>query len=316
MGTIASLQLPGEIPFSPLRQEAERIYKEVTDNFSAWDSSSALSHINQEAGHSSITVPQTFSPLLSRTLIVAKQSGGAFNPLVGPLIDCWGFHGRKDGEIKIPTDEQLEKIKPLIQFDQIQIKGQQIGLARKGMQLDLGGVAKGYAVDRVWVALTQRNVESALIDLGGNLRCIGESKKGRGGWNTAIRNPFRRRDLVASFLLHPGEAVATSGNYERFVEINHKRYAHIIDPRTGHPVEGTASVTVIAPTAEKADILSTTLFVLGQKDGMRFLEKYAKDCDAIWIPDTPQTPTLFCTKGINKRDFNSSWKTVILASST
>lgn len=312
MGTTAALQLPCDSSFAPLRKTSEQVYEEITKNFSAWDSSSVLSQVNHAAGQDFIAVPQAFSSLLERTLKVSEQCGGAFNPLVGPLIDCWGFHGRKTGKLTEPTSEQLQKIMPLIQLNQIVLKDQQIKLNLKGMSLDLGGVAKGYAVDRVWDRFKEKNVKSALIDLGGNLRCIGEPVPGKGGWKTAIRNPFCRHEQAGSFLLRSGEAVATSGNYERFVKIGEKRYAHILDPRTGFPVEGTASVTVISPTAEEADILSTTLFVLGQKEGVRFVQKYAPECDVIWIPDTPESPTLYCSEGMKKRGFHSSWEIKVL----
>jgi thiamine biosynthesis lipoprotein ApbE len=100
--------------------------------------------------------------------------------------------------------------------------------------------------------------------------------------------------------LKPGEAVATSGNYERFVEIDHVRYAHIMDARTGRPVKGIAGVTVVAPSAMLADGLSTTLFVLGPEAGFQFLERYP-GCEAVWIRDTPESPEILCTPGIALR---------------
>jgi thiamine biosynthesis lipoprotein len=167
------------------------------------------------------------------------------------------------------------------------------------MQLDLGAIAKGYAVDQAWNRLKAAGLTNVLIDLGGNLRSIGEAAPGRGGWRVGVRNPFDD-SLVARFLLRDGEAVATSGNYERFVEIEGVRYAHIMDPRTGAPVTGMAGTTVAAPSAMLADALSTTLFILGPQRGAELLRKHP-GCEALWIPDTPTHLAVYATPGMARR---------------
>jgi len=168
------------------------------------------------------------------------------------------------------------------------------------MSLDLGAIAKGYAVDVAYDALKAAGHTNLLIDLGGDLRAMGEAAPGRGGWRTGIRNPFRHGENIAQFLLADGEGVATSGNYERFVEIEGIRYAHIMDARTAMPVTGMASVTVIAPTSMLADGLSTTLFVLGVERGAEFLKDYPGS-EAVWIPDTPEQPVMLATPGFASR---------------
>ena len=152
---------------------------------------------------------------------------------------------------------------------------------RSFADFDLGAIAKGFAVD-------------AVIDLGGNLRVVG------GEWRTGVRNPFDQ-GYAATIVLTNGEAVATSGNYERFVVHNGVRRSHIIDGRTGEPVTGMAGVTVVAPTATLADGLSTTLFVLGPEVGERFLAKWHHDVLALWIPDTPESPTVCATRAMAAR---------------
>jgi thiamine biosynthesis lipoprotein len=153
------------------------------------------------------------------------------------------------------------------------------------MQLDFGAIAKGYAVDQVWQTARERGLSNALIDLGGNLRAMGEAKPGRGGWLTGVRDPFTDSRLIARVLLYDGEAIATSGNYERFVEINGQRCAHIIDGRTAMPVTGMAGVTVVAPDAATADALSTALFILSIEKGKALLKEHYPDALALWIPD-------------------------------
>ena len=154
-------------------------------------------------------------------------------------------------------------------------------------------------MDRAWELLKAARHTNTLIDLGGNLRAMGEAAPGRGGWRTGIRNPFDN-SLVALFLMRDGEAVATSGNYERFTEIDGVRYAHIMDPRTGLPVTGMAGTTVVAPDAMTADALSTTLFILGPQKGAELLRLHP-GCEALWIPDLPDALTLYATPGMVKR---------------
>ncbi len=160
---------------------------------------------------------------------------------------------------------------------------------------DLGAIAKGFAVDAAARALPAGlPFDGLLVDLGGNLRAV------RGTWRTGVRNPFGD-GLAAALVLAEGESVATSGNYERFVERDGKRYSHILDGRTGEPVTGVAGVTVVTPPtlgATLADGLSTTLFVLGPTEGTRFLREHVETYGAaqvLWIPDTPANPEILAT---------------------
>ena len=160
---------------------------------------------------------------------------------------------------------------------------------------DLGAIAKGFAVDTACRALpSDVTFAGLLVDLGGNLRAV------RGTWRTGVRNPFGD-GCAATITLAEGESVATSGNYERFVERDGKRHSHILDGRTGEPVTGIAGVTVVTPPAlgaTLADGLSTTLFVLGPEEGARFLREHAETYGAalaLWIPDTPEKPEIRAT---------------------
>jgi thiamine biosynthesis lipoprotein len=139
-----------------------------------------------------------------------------------------------------------------------------------GMELDLAGIAKGYAVDRAAAILREHGVERGMVNLGGNIYAIG-SPPGEDGWPVGIRDPRGGSSVVGSLLLED-QAVATSGNYENYIELEGQIYGHIIDPRTGRPVSRTLSVTVVAPRALDADALSTGLFVLGPGGGESALE--------------------------------------------
>jgi len=286
------------------RDLVQPIYTRINDLFSTWQEETELSSINHAAGTGKPTpLSPDLATVIASALEISRESEGAFNPLVGSLMAVWGF-GKDVTPSAPPSQEALTRAASLADWRVLQFSKTASPatcyLPQSGMKLDLGAIAKGYAVDLAYNALLQKGYTNMLVDLGGNLRAIGEAAPGRGGWRTGIRNPFVEGSCAAQFLLTNGEAVATSGNYERFVEIKEVRYAHIMDGRTGVPVTGIAGVTVIAPSAMLADALSTTLFVLGPQKGCDFL-KYYPGCEAIWIPDTPEAMTLLCTPSIAKR---------------
>lgn len=289
MGTIAAVQSVNLDTAQKLRGIAIAEFQTVEDELSAWNESSTLSIINTRAGSGTPTsVSETFSEILKISTSVSRQSNAAFNPLLGPVLHAWGFGGVKT-PLAPPSADALTKALCLTKITAIKansIAGNRtVELTRSGMKLDLGAVAKGYAVDRVWEKAKEKNLTNFLIDLGGNLRAMGEARPGRGGWLTGIKDPFNKNNLIAKILILDGEAIATSGNYERFVKINGELCAHIIDGRTAKPVKGIAAVTVISPNAATADLLSTTLFVLGVAEGKKFIAKHYPDSLALWIPN-------------------------------
>lgn len=303
MGTVAAVQCADHAAAPAARDLAQKAFDDLDRELSAWKPDSALSAVNRAAGTGRpALVSPRFDAVLQAALRICEESDGAFNPLIGPVMRLWGFNGAQPRPSP-PSEAERRAAAALADWRQIervsQTNGTAVLLATAGMQLDLGAIAKGYAVDLAWKRLKAAKHANLLIDLGGNLRAIGEAAPGRGGWRTGIRNPFDD-SLVALFLMRDGEAVATSGNYERFVEIEGVRYAHIMDSRTGMPVTGMAGTTVIAPDALTADALSTTLFILGPQKGAELLRKHP-GCEALWIPDTPDRLTLFATPGFASR---------------
>ncbi|MBR4652128.1 MAG: FAD:protein FMN transferase [Kiritimatiellae bacterium] len=254
MGTVAAITFRGGAPQSQdaVRERVQGEWLALEKRLTAWDADSELSHLAPRLvadGEKALAeVPADVRPCYSFAFDLRRQSSGAFNPVVG---------------------EQLRKI----------------GFTRLS-PVDLGAVAKGFAVDRAWELLEEGDM---LLDLGGNLRAKG------GSWHTGVRNPFSSGAYAATFDLRDGEAVATSGSYERFVERDGKRFSHILDARTGQPVAGIAGVTVLAASAMLADGLSTTLFVLGPDAGIAFLESHYPGTAALWIPDTPENPAILAT---------------------
>jgi thiamine biosynthesis lipoprotein len=303
MGTIAAVQCADHGSAHQTRALSQAAFEALNKDLSNWSSDSALAAVNRAAGTGQlIPISPTFTAVLKASLEICEESDGAFNPLIGPVMRVWGFNGATP-RTSLPQQAELQAAAALTDWRMIervdQTKATAIRLPSAGMQLDFGAIAKGYAVDLAWERLKASGHNNLLIDLGGNLRAIGEAAPGRGGWRTGIRNPFDN-SLIALFLMRDGEAVATSGNYERFVEIDGVRYAHIIDPRTGIPVTGMAGTTVVAPDAMTADALSTTLFILGPQKGAGLLRRHP-GCEALWIPDLPDTLTLLATPGMAQR---------------
>jgi len=300
MGTVAAVQCVDAEAAPQARDTTQATFERLNALLSIWREDSEVSAINRAAGTgASVAVSPEVAEVLKAALELCDKSDGAFNPLVGPVMKAWGFNAA-DARPALPDAAVLREAVALTDWRHVVLDSNTILLPKTGMSLDLGAIAKGYAVDVAYDALKAEGHTNLLIDLGGDLRAMGEAAPGRGGWRTGIRNPFRRGENIAQFLLADGEGVATSGNYERFVEIEGVRYAHIMDARTARPVTGMASVTVIAPTSMLADGLSTTLFVLGVERGAEFLKGYP-GCEAVWIPDTPEQLVVFATPGFAMR---------------
>jgi len=303
MGTIAAVSAPaanaGDLP--ALRDPVQAAFAGIEKRFSIFLPDSDLGRANRAAGNGVfVALAPDVAHVLRTALRLSRDSGGVFDPTIGPLMAAWGFRG--GAAHREPTAEELAMARALVGWTNIiwdAADSNRARLARAGMRLDLGGIAKGYAVDAGYDRLLQAGYTNFLVDLGGNLRAHGEAAHGRGGWRTGVRNPFAGDEILGSVLLANGESMATSGNYERFVELSGHRYAHIMDPRTGKPAEGVASVTVLAPSGIQCDGLSATLFILGPNEGRAFLSQ-RPGCEALWVPDgTPLR--MIATPGFSRR---------------
>jgi FAD:protein FMN transferase len=201
----------------------------------------------------------------------SRQSNGAFDITVAPLVDIW------KQAIKsriLPKENRINTAKSLVGSENILIdeKNSTVTLLKKGMQVDLGGIAKGYAVDCAIRKLKGAGIKSCLVNAGGNMYGLGKNE-GR-PWKVGIRHPRKPREMVG-FLLLENRAIATSGDYEQYFETGNRRFSHIIDPQTGYPVNnGVVSVTVYSPSAATCDALSTAVFVLGKEKGARLAQRY------------------------------------------
>ena len=235
--------------------------KEVERVCNRFDPQSELSRLNATAAEH----PVECSEMLWEVLLLSREahrlSGGSFDISATPLMTLWGFYRRR---AELPGAEQVAAALELVGLDKVVFndEARSVYFTLPGMSFDLGGIAKGYAVDRAVEALAAAGFTEGVVSLGGNLRTLGEPPLGEAGYSVSIRDPLDTTKTFGRMLLL-NEAVATSGGYERFVEIGGRRYGHIMNPATGRPAEGVLSATVIAPTAALADALSTAIFVGG-----------------------------------------------------
>jgi FAD:protein FMN transferase len=262
--------------FDAAFEEIERI-EEALSNYR---SSSELSRINREAATAPVTTDPEVFALLQRSLEFSRRSGGAFDITVGPLMRAWGFFR---GQGSYPTREALAAARAEVgwQLVTLDVPTHSVRFARHGVELDPGGIGKGYAVDRVAGLLRDAGVTAALIDAGGSsLYAIG-APPGKPGWLIHVPQPEQREAAVSSIFLRDG-SLSTSGNYEKFFRLGGRMYCHIMDPRTGEPVQGMMQTTVIAPSATDTDALSTAMFVLGRTRGAALLES-VPGARGLWI---------------------------------
>ena len=285
MGTFASLAIP---PDSPADVESMTILLSDTlagleEKMSVYKPGSEISMINAGAGRAPVTASQDTLNLLKLVRYYCEISEGAFDPTVGPLMEAWGLKGAAPVPAHALDHETVASLLQRVGWKSLIVSESAAFLEKPGMALDLGGIAKGYAVDVCCHQLLGLGVQNALVDIGGNMRGLG-FRGGNEPWVVGVRNPFRSGRILGTMCISNGEAVATSGNYERFVSIEGKRYAHVIDPRSGRPVEGMAAVTVVSHSAAEADALSTALFVLGTDKGIEALKRTASS-EAMFVPD-------------------------------
>lgn len=256
MGTFFEVTSPDENALRIVFEEIRRL-----DNLlSKYKPESEVSRLN-ELGKLKVSDDTLF--IVKKSIEFWKLSGGAFDITVAPLVTLWGFTDKK---YTVPSAEQIKNTLRLVGSDKIILNeaDNMIEFTLSGMKIDLGAIAKGYALDCAVKKLKENNIKNCLINAGGQVYCFGD-KFGR-PWRIAVKDP--RHDSVIDYLELKDKSVSTSGDYEQYFTKDNKRYSHILDPKTGYPVNsGIISVTVIAPDGLTADALSTAIFVLGKEKG-------------------------------------------------
>lgn len=243
--------------------------------------------ININAGIKPTVVSDDVLAMLKQSQRMAYLSKGAFDVTVGPLMDCWGFTTK---QYRVPADTELKAALSLVDYRQVVVDEQKktVFLPRKGMEIDLGGVAKGYATDRAAQKLREMGIKSALINAGGNIYALGAKPDGS-AWSTGIQDPRNPNQIIAIIKVK-NQAVVSSGDYERYFIRDGIRYHHILDPATGKPARQLIATTIVGPSATEADLLSTTLFVTGSQTGTALVGQLA-NVNAVFVDEAKNIRT-------------------------
>ncbi|MCK5146520.1 FAD:protein FMN transferase [bacterium] len=229
---------------------------------------SELSELIRRAGIEPSKLSDDMVFLLSEAIAIGDKTDGYFDCTIGAVKKLWPF---LLSDATPPDSTSILKALHSVDYSKIQIKGNNVFLPQKAIEIDLGGVAKGLAIDKAVASLRSCGISAGIVDAGGDLRTFGRHPY-MPNWGIGIRNPRAGQSSLYAVLRLDSAAVATSGDYERYFEFDGERYHHLLNPFTGYPARGCVSVTVVAPEAMLADAYATAIFIMGPKEGMTFLE--------------------------------------------
>ncbi len=257
--------------------EITRIENLISD----WKPDSQVSQVNQNAGIKPIKVDREVFQLTQRAIKLSEITKGGFDVSFAAMDRIWKFDGSMT---EMPSAEAIKKSVEKVGYKNIILDSVEstIFLKLKGMKIGFGALGEGYATDKCRAMMIEKGIQAGIINGSGDMSTWGKQPNGK-DWKIGITNPFHPEKLLAAVPIKDG-AVTTSGSYEKFVVFNGKRYSHIINPATGYPATGLCSVTVFGPNAETANGLSTSMMVLGQKEGLLLLQKFS-DYSCVMITD-------------------------------
>jgi thiamine biosynthesis lipoprotein len=265
MGTVFELTLcagdGGDGKLDGVADEAFAAIDGLETRISHWRGESQVAHINQHAAQGPVSATGDVLDLLLASRRFHDETGGAFDVTVGPVMEVWGFEGK---EPHVPGDAELRQALSRVGMDKVRLNeaGRTVKFAVEGMQLDFGGIGKGYALDTAAEVVRRHKVRCALLGAGTSSILAMGAPPNESGWKVQIRDPFHVGRFIDEVMLRD-QSLSSSGNYEKFRIIDGRKYCHIINPGTGKPIEGIVSASVIAPTATASDALSTAFFVMG-----------------------------------------------------
>ena len=257
--------------------EVTRIEKLISE----WDSTTQISMVNKNAGIKPVKVDKEVYDLIVRSIKISDLTDGAFDISWAGMNQIWKFDGSMK---KLPTEEEVKVAVSTVGYKNIVLnpKDTTVFLKKKGMKLGFGGIGKGYSADKGAALLKSMGVTGGIMNGSGDITAWGRQPDGK-PWMIGITNPFNKEKVFAWFPFE-GHSIGTSGNYENFVEFNGVRYTHIIDPRTGWPVHGVASVTLFGPNAELSTALTKAIFVMGKEVGINLI-KQLKTIDYVVVDE-------------------------------
>lgn len=263
-----------------LIDEIEKLCQKYDTLFSRTNPNSEISKVNQAKGKPVVLSDET-ADIIKTSLIYSEYTDGLFDISIAPVTDLWDFKAEKS---MIPNQSSIDEALSHVDYKKIHLNGNILTLTDPDMKLDLGGIAKGYIADCIAQYLKDKGVESALINLGGNVLAIGE-KPEKTDFVIGIQKPFDEAGVPITSIKLKNASSVTSGIYERYFEKNGQIYHHILDTKTGYPCKNNLqSVTIISRSSTNADALSTSCFLLGLDKGMQLINA-TKDTEAIFITD-------------------------------
>jgi len=295
ISVVASSSAEGEKYIDLAVAEISRIERLI----SSWDANSETSEINRNAGIKPVRVNLELCELIKRAIQISKITDGAFDISYASMDKIWKY----DGSMKqMPTEQEVQSSVQKVGFENIILdeQNQTVFLKFAGMKIGFGAIGKGYAADKAKKLLQDAGVKSGLMNASGDLNCWGKQPDAS-SWKVGITNPLNKNKIFSWFDIDD-QAVVTSGNYEKYIEFNGKRYSHIIDPRTGYPATGIMSVSVFASKAELADALATSIFVMGASVGLDFINQL-NGVECIIIDDQNK---IHSSKNIQSKNINKS----------
>ncbi len=277
LDTVCTQQVTGrnaDAAINDVDQMLARITKELST-----DEGSYIYAVNQGAPQG-VAVSGEAAQLISDALSFAEDTDGAFDPAIGALSLLWNISDSP----RVPSQDEISAALPLVNYRDVTVDGSTVTLKKSGMQLDLGGIGKGYAADLAVQIYKKYGISNAILNLGGNVYVYGD--KGDGSdYRIGLRDPLGSENDYAAIIPAKNTSVVTSGVYERFFESGGKTYHHLLDPATGYPADnGLLAVTVVCESSTEADALSTALFVMGLKNGLDYAEQ-TPGVEAVFFTD-------------------------------
>jgi FAD:protein FMN transferase len=269
MGTFVEVKIPERN--EKAQAAAEAIFDELKriEDLASFHKTSELSRINSASGTVPIEADPELLQLIGKGLRVAEETQGAFDPTVGSLTRIWQFSG---GEPRLPDSAEIAQALKRVGWDKVKLDlaANTIAFSEPNMALDLGGIAKGYALDRSSELIKKLGIKSALVNIGGDILVVGERSPGK-PWRIGVQDPRDQANVLAVASLKD-RVIVTSGDYQRFFINDGSRYHHILSPRTGYPASGMQSVTLVAPRGITGEPLAVAAFVMGMDRGLKYIE--------------------------------------------
>ncbi|WP_368489891.1 FAD:protein FMN transferase [Clostridium sp. BJN0013] len=297
LGTICTITVYDDKREAVIDAAFNRI-KEIENKMSVNKSGTELDAVADYAGKNFVKVSDDTFYVLKKGKYYSQKSSGAFDITIGPLVKLWGIG---TDHARLPSQQEINEKKVLVNYEDLILdeENKKVMLAKSGMSLDLGGIAKGYSADEAARILKEKGVKHAIINLGGNVVVINNNINGK-PWNIGIQNPFEATGKEVGTIKVTNKTVVTSGIYERYLEENGKKYHHILNPFTGYPMDNNlASVTLVTNVSIDADAMTKNIFYLGVDKGMKYV-KTIQGLDAIFITKNKE---IYITDGL-KNNFN------------